>query len=93
MGITWEGDPNRGYVALAISGVLHYGPWQRDRAAATILGDERRAQEVPLGLEVDDVEQAVASGLNSATQFVQGKHNETWGQITARFYLPEQKYW
>jgi len=92
LGLEVEGDANEGYGTVKIAGIAHYGLWGRKQAAAAILGDASKADQVPLGFvmgfEVDSVEEAARITSERGLSFIQSPKTEPWGQVTARFILP-----
>ena len=87
-----EHEQGTDYATIIVSGILHWGLWDRRAAAESTFGDREQAHRIPLGFcvgfEVDDVEAdaeaATARGLN----LIQPPHTEPWGQKTARFFTP-----
>lgn len=76
------------YAEVKIPGIGHFGIWDRRAAAESTFGDPGRADEMPLGFtlgfEVDDVGEAEEAIGNA----IQGRQEEPWGQVTARFIGP-----
>lgn len=76
------------YAEVKVPGIGHFGIWDRRAAAEATFGDRGRAGEIPLGFtigfEVDDVGAAEVTIGNP----VQGRKEEPWGQVTARFFGP-----
>lgn len=76
------------YAEVKVPGIGHFGIWDRRAAAEATFGDPGRAGEIPLGFtlgfEVDDVG-AAEEAIGNA---IQGRKEEPWGQVTARFFGP-----
>ncbi len=69
---------------------MHFGLWQRDRAAEVTLGDAERADEIPfgftIGFEVDSVPESAEAVADTGLTLIQGPKTEAWGQTTSRFF-------
>jgi catechol 2,3-dioxygenase-like lactoylglutathione lyase family enzyme len=89
LGLTVELKEGGGYADVKVSGVLHFGLWERAHAARSVgVAPERIALGFTLGLEVDAVNSAAAALTGQGVALLQAPHDEPWGQRTARFLLP-----
>lgn len=89
LGLTVEMKEGGGYADVKISGVLHFGLWERAHAARSVgVAPERIALGFTLGLEVDTVDGAAAALTGKGVALLQAPHDEPWGQRTARFVSP-----
>ena len=92
LGLKVNHETGTGYAEVALSGVLHFGVWSREAAAATILGMPEKSEQVPLGffigLEVDSVAEATQKAAEKNVHFLQPTKKEEWGQVTSRLLSP-----
>lgn len=80
------------YAVVTVSGVLHFGIWNRPHAAESTLGSRDLAEKIPLGLtlefEVDNADQAGAKISRQGYRLIQPARQEPWGQRTFRVFSP-----
>jgi lactoylglutathione lyase len=89
LGLAIEEKEPGAYAEVKLTGVLHFGLWQRAHAArASGVGVDQVALGFSLGLEVDAVDAAAAALAAHGVALLQAPHDEPWGQRTARFRSP-----
>ncbi|MGD8456381.1 MAG: VOC family protein [Anaerolineales bacterium] len=92
LGLEVEHEPGSGYATIEIPGILHFGLWGREQAAAAVYGEGADPTQIPLGFsigfEVDDVEEDIKTTQGKGLAFVQPPKTEPWGQVTSRFHSP-----
>ena len=80
------------YAVVTVSGVLHFGVWNRPHAAEITLGSRDLADKIPLGLtlefEVDNADQAAAKISREGHRLIHAARQEPWGQRTFRMFSP-----
>ncbi len=92
LGLEVKQDHGEHYAVVSVSGVLHFGIWDRRVAAESAFGSRQYADRIPLGFalefEVDDV-QDTAKGIEACGwDIAQGPRTEPWGQKTLRLFSP-----
>lgn len=92
LGLEVEYEPGSGYALVKVEGTLHFGIWERGNAAVATFGDRSQKEKVPLGFsigfEVDAVEESVDEIEAKGWSIVHPRKEETWGQVTSRFFSP-----
>lgn len=92
LGLEVEYDGEGAYADVKVSGIAHYGLWDRRAAAESILGDRALADQVPLGFalgfEVDAVDADSTTAEQRGLALIQQPKTEPWGQVVSRFLLP-----
>jgi len=92
LGLKVEHEAGSGYANVEVSGILFFGIWGREQAAAATYGDGADPAQIPLGFilgfEVDLVEGDTHVAEGKGLTFVQPTREEPWGQVTSRFHSP-----
>jgi catechol 2,3-dioxygenase-like lactoylglutathione lyase family enzyme len=92
LGLTVEYKPDEPYAVVKVPGVLHFGIWARASAAERMYGSSDQAARVPLGFHIEFEVNAVADAAQAigskGVAIAQGRVEEPWGQVTARYFSP-----
>jgi catechol 2,3-dioxygenase-like lactoylglutathione lyase family enzyme len=92
LGLEVKHEAGSGYALVEVEGTLHFGIWERGNAAVATFGDRSQKEKIPLGFsigyEVDAVEGSVDEIEARGWSIIHPRKEETWGQVTARFYSP-----
>ncbi|MDP2895802.1 MAG: VOC family protein [bacterium] len=92
LGLEVKQDHGEDYAVVTVSGVLHFGIWDRRAAAESTFGSREYADRIPLGFtlefEVDDVQEAAKQFKDCGWPITQEPRSEPWGQKTLRIFSP-----
>jgi catechol 2,3-dioxygenase-like lactoylglutathione lyase family enzyme len=92
LGLVVNFETGNNYADVELPGILHFGLWSREAAAAVILGSPNQSDQIPLGffigLEVDSVLETTKQVEENKISFLQTTKKEEWGQVTSRLITP-----